>query len=176
MTLYRSLRVRQRRLELRLERRYPRLYDSRYAATGIGRALWPLIGPLLTMLVVLPIVAALAALVALLGLHAPSIDLPSVDLPAVPFPDITAPGWLRAIGHAIGEALSVLVDISKYAVIALGVILGVRRTRTIRRRRLAAEQLGRPELLRRLATALRAAEATARERGATTAGEVTRDE
>jgi hypothetical protein len=49
VALYRSVRARQRRLELRLERRSPMLYDSRHAATGIGRALWPLIGPLLTL-------------------------------------------------------------------------------------------------------------------------------
>jgi hypothetical protein len=169
--VYRSLRARQRRLELWLEHRYPKLYDARHAATGIGRALWPLLGPLLAALIVLPIVAVLAALVALLGLHAPSIDLPSVDLPAIPFPDITAPGWLRAIGSAIGAVLSVLGFVAKYAVLVLAVVLGIHRTRQVRRRRTAAEQLGRPELLRRLAVALSAVEATARARGATTLGE-----
>jgi hypothetical protein len=169
--VYGSLRARQRRLELWLEHRYPKLYDARYAATGIGRALWPLLGPLLTALIVLPIVAVLAALVALLGLHAPSIDLPSVDLPRIPFPDITVPGWLRAIGGAIGAVLSVLGFVAKYVVIALAVILGIHRTRQVRRKRTAAEQLGRPELLRRLAVALSAVEASARAPGAMTLGE-----
>lgn len=102
MAAYQSVRARQRRLEMWLERRYPKLYDARHAATGIGRALAPLLGPLLTALIVLPVLALLAGLVALLGLQAPSIDLPSVNLPDIPFPDITAPGWLRAIGDAIG--------------------------------------------------------------------------
>jgi hypothetical protein len=171
LAVYRSVQARQRRLELRLERRYPKLYDARHAATGIGRALWPLLGPLLAALIVLPVVAVLAALIALLGLHAPSIDLPSVDLPAIPFPDITAPGWLRAIGDAVGAVLSVLGVVAKYVVIALAVVLGIYRTRQVRRKRTAAERIGRPELLRRLAVALRAAEATARARGATTLGD-----
>jgi hypothetical protein len=169
--LYRSVRARQRRIELWLEQRYPKLYDARYAATGIGRALWPLLGPLLAALIVLPIVAVLAALVALLGLHAPSIDLPSVDLPSIPFPDITVPGWLRAVGSAIGAVLSVLGFVAKYAVLVLAVVLGIYRTRQVRRKRAAAERLGRPELLRRLAVALSAVEATARARGAATLGE-----
>jgi hypothetical protein len=176
VAVYRSVRARQRRLERRLERRYPKLYDARHAATGTGRALWPLLGPLLAALIVLPIVAVLAALAAVLGLHAPSIDLPSVDLPAIPVPDITAPGWLRAIGDAIGAVLSVLGIVAKYAAIALAVILGVHRTRQVRRKRAAAEQLGRVELLRRLAIALSTAEATARARGATTLGEAWPDE
>jgi hypothetical protein len=75
LAAYRKLRDRRRRLELWLEHRYPKLYDARHADTGVGRALWPLVGPLLAALIVLPIVALLAALVALLGLHAPSIDL-----------------------------------------------------------------------------------------------------
>jgi len=87
-----TVRVRQRRLEAKLERRFPGLYDARHAAQGLSRAVWPLLGPLLTALVVVPILALLAWLVAQLGLEAPSIDLPSVDLPEVPFPDVTAPG------------------------------------------------------------------------------------
>jgi hypothetical protein len=47
----------------------------------------------------------------------------------------------------------------------------VRRTRQVRRRRTAAEQIGRPELLRRLAVALGRAEARARSQGASTLGE-----
>jgi hypothetical protein len=176
LAVYRSARTRQRRLELWLEHRYPKLYDARHAATGIGRALWPLLGPLLTALIVLPVVAVLAALVALLGLHAPSIDLPSIDLPAIPFPDITAPGWLRAIGAAIGAVLSVLGVVAKYVVIALAVVLGIQRTRKVRCQRTAAEQLGRPELLRRLAVALSAVEATARARGAATLGEASAED
>jgi hypothetical protein len=171
LAVYRSVRARQRRIELWLERRYPKVYDARHAATGIGHALWPLVGPLLAALIVLPIVAVLAALVAVLDLHVPSIDLPSVDLPAIPFPDITAPGWLRAIGSAIGAVLSALAFGSKYVAIAIAVVLGVYRTRQVRRKRAAAEQLGRTELLRRLAVALGGVEATARARGAATLGE-----
>jgi hypothetical protein len=165
------VRRRQRRLELWLEHRYPKLYDARHAATGISRALWPLLGPLLTALILLPIVALLAGLVALLGLHAPSIDLPAVDLPDIPFPDITAPGWLRAIGDAVGAVLSVVATAAKYLVPVGLAILGVRRTREVRRKRIAAEQVGRPELLRRLATTLRAVEVTARAQGAATTGD-----
>jgi hypothetical protein len=170
LAAYRTLRARRRRLERWLEQRYPKLYDARHAATGIGRALWPLVGPLLVALIVVPIVAVLAALVALLGIHAPSIDLPSVDLPDIPFPHITAPGWLRAIGDAIGAALSVLGPVAKYAALAAAVVIGLRRTRQVRRKRAEAEQLGRRELLRRLAVVLAAAEAGARARGATTVG------
>ena len=166
LAAYRTLRDRRRRLERWLEQRYPKLYDARHAATGIGRALWPLVGPLLAAL----IVALLAALVALLGVHAPSIDLPSVDLPDIPFPHITAPGWLRAIGDAIGAVLSVLGPVAKYAALAAAVVIGLRRTRQVRRKRAEAEQLGRRELLRRLAVVLAAAEAGARARGATTVG------
>jgi hypothetical protein len=165
---YRALRARQRRLETWLERRYPKLYDARHAATGIGRALWPLVGPLLAALIVLPIVALLAALAALLGLHAPSIDLPSVDLPDIPLPDVTAPAWLRAVGAAIAAALAAFGSVAHYLVVVFAVILGVLRTREVRRKRTAAEQVGRPELMRRLAVALRAAEASARACGATT--------
>lgn len=156
-----TVRVRQRRLEAKLERRFPGLYDARHAAQGLSRAVWPLLGPLLTALVVVPILALLAWLVAQLGLEAPSIDLPSVDLPEVPFPDVTAPGWLRAIGEALGT----LGAASKYLVIAGAVVLGVRRTRSTRRQRAEAERLGRVELLRRLAVALGAVEAVARQRG-----------
>lgn len=171
LAVYRSVRARQRRIELWLERRYPKVYDARHAATGIGHALWPLVGPLLAALIVLPIVAVLAALVAVLDLHVPSIDLPSVDLPAIPFPDITAPGWLRAIGSALGAVFSALAFVAKYVAIAIAVVLGVYRTRQVRRRRTEAEQVGRPELLRRLTVALGGVEATARARGATTLGE-----
>lgn len=170
LAAYRAVRARQRRLETRLEHRYPRLYDARHAATGIGHALWPLLGPVLTALLLLPVVAVLAGLVALLGLHAPSIDLPSVNLPEIPSADIAAPGWLRAIGGAVGAVLSVLGTAATYVVPAGLVILGVRRTREVRHRRTAAEQVGRPELLRRLAVALSAVEATARAQGATTTG------
>lgn len=165
MAAFGTVRVRQRRLEAKLERRFPGLYDARHAAQGLSRAVWPLLGPLLTALVVVPILALLAWLVAQLGLEAPSIDLPSVDLPEVPFPDVTAPGWLRAIGEALGTVFSVLGAASKYLVIAGAVVLGVRRTRSTRRQRAEAERLGRVELLRRLAVALGAVEAVARQRG-----------
>lgn len=165
-----AVRARQRRLEARLERRFPALYDARHAARGMGRAVWPLLGPLLAALIVVPIVALLAALVALLGLSAPSIDLPSVDLPAIPFPDVAAPGWLRAIGQALGAVISVIGVVAKYAFIAVAVVVGLRRTQTTRRRRAHAERLGRHELWRRLAVTLRAVHAVAREREASTVG------
>ena len=168
---HRAVRARQRRLELWLERRYPALYDARHAATGIGRALWPLVGPLLAALIVLPIVALLAALVATLGIHAPSIHLPSVDLPDIAPPHITAPGWLRAVGHALGAALSVLGPILQVLGLAAVVLIGVQRTRQVRRTRAEAERVGRTELVRCLAVALRGAEAAARTRGAATLGE-----
>jgi hypothetical protein len=168
---YRTVRARWRRLELWLEHRYPKLYDARHAATGIGRALWPLVGPLLAALVVVPIVALLAALVALLGIRAPSIDLPSVDLPDVPFPHLTAPGWLRAIGDAVGAFLSVVGPVARYVVLAAAVIIGVRRTRQVRRRRTAAEQIGRPELLRRAGGRPSAAPSPRPRAGASTLGE-----
>jgi hypothetical protein len=163
-------RDRQRRLERWLEQRYPKLYDARHAVTGIGRALWPLVGPLLAALIIVPIVALLAALVALLGIHAPSIDLPAVDLPDIPFPHITAPGWLRAIGDAVVAVLSVVGPVLTYGGLAAAVVIGLRRTRQVRRKRAEAEQLGRRELLRRLAVVLAAAEAGARARDATTVG------
>lgn len=168
---YRAVRARQRRLEIWLERRYPTLYDARHAATGIGRAVWPLLGPLLAALILLPVVALLAGLVALLGLTAPSIDLPAVDLPEIPFPNITAPSWLRAIGDAVGAVLSVLGDVAKYLLLAGAVVLGVHRTREVRHKRTAAEQVGRSELLRRLAIGLSAVEARARSQAATTVGD-----
>lgn len=110
----------------------------------------------------------LAGLVGPLGLNAPSIDLPSVEVPPFPAPNIAAPGWLRAIGEAIDGPLSVLAPAIKYMVAAVVVILGVRRTREVRRKRTAAEQVGREELLRRLAVALTSVEATARAHRATT--------
>jgi hypothetical protein len=172
----RAVRARQRRLELWLERRYPALYDARHAATGIGRALWPLVGPLLAALIVLPIVALLAALVAMLGIHAPSIHLPSVDLPDIALPHITAPEWLRAVGHALGAARSVLGPVLQVLGLTAVVMIGLHRTRQVRRKRAAAERVGRTELVRRLAVALRAAEATARARGAATLGEASAGE
>jgi hypothetical protein len=170
LAVYRTLRDRRRRLELRLERRYPTLYDARHAATGIGRALWPLVGPLLAALIVVPTVALLAALVALLGIHAPSIHLPSVHLPDISLPHVTAPGWLRAVGHVIGAVLSVLAPVLKYGALAAAVVIGLRRTRRVRRERAEAERVGRRELLRRLAVVLAAAEARARARDAATVG------
>lgn len=150
-----------------LERLFPSLYDTRYAAQGIARVVWPLVGPVLTGLLVAPILLLLAALAQALGLEAPAIDLPSIDLPSIdapdiPDPNITAPGWLRAIGD-------VLALLSQYLFAAVVVILGIRRTITVRRKRIQAEQLGRQELLRRLAIALSNIEATARARGAGTA-------
>lgn len=141
-----------------LERLFPSLYDARYAAQGIARVVWPLVGPVLTA----PILLLLAALAQALGLEAPAIDLPSIDLPSIDAPDITAPGWLRAIGD-------VLALLSQYLFAAVVVILGIRRTIKVRRKRIQAEQLGRQELLRRLAIALSNIEATARARGAGTA-------
>lgn len=170
LAVVRMGRDRQRRLERWLEQRYPKLYDARHAVTGIGRALWPLVGPLLAALIIVPIVALLAALVALLGIHAPSIDLPAVDLPDIPFPHITAPGWLRAIGDAVVAVLSVVGPVLTYGGLAAAVVIGLRRTRQVRRKRAEAEQLGRRELLRRLAVVLAAAEAGARARDATTVG------
>lgn len=167
-TAYRSLLARQRRLERRLERRYPKLYDARHAATGMGRALWPLLGPLLMALVLLPIIAVLAALVAVLDLQAPSIDLPAVDLPSIPFPDVEAPGWLRAVGDALAAVFSVIGPAAKYIALACAAILGVHKTREVRRKRTAAEQIGRAELLRRLAVTLGAVESSARAQGAAT--------
>ena len=87
-----------------MERRFSGLYEARHAASGLGRALWPLVGPLLSALLVLPVVALLVGLDALLDLKAP----------------------------------------------------------------LAAEQVGRRELLQRLAVALRSVEATTRTERAST--------
>lgn len=145
-----------------LERLFPSLYDARHAAQGIARVVWPLVGPVLTGLLVAPILLLLAALAQALGLEAPAIDLPSIDLPSIDAPDIPAPGWLRAIGD-------VLALLSQYLFAAVVVILGIRRTVKVRRKRIQAEQLGRQELLRRLAIALSNIEATARARGAGTA-------
>lgn len=122
----------------------------------------------MTVLILLPVVALLAGLVALLGLTAPSIDLPAVDLPDIPFPDITAPGWLQAIGDAVGAVLSVFGNIAKYRLLAGAVVLGVHRTGEVRRKRIAAERVGRSELMRRLAITLSTAEARARSQGPTT--------
>lgn len=159
------LRTRQRRLVQRLERSFPTLYDARHAAAGIGRALGPLFAA--------PLIALLAAVVAWLGIEAPSIDLPSVDLPDVslpdiPFPELEAPGWLKAIG----AVLELLGAASKYLVVAFAVLIGLKRTRDQRRRRAAAEAVGRPELLRRLAGTLATVEASGRARGATSVGDV----
>ena len=167
----RMMQARRRRLELGLERRLPKLYEARYAAKGLGHVLWTLLGPLLLALIVVPVVALLAALVGSLGLKAPSIDLPSLEMPRFPTPNITAPDWLQAIGEAIGAALSVLASATKYIVAVVILILGVRRTRKMRRKRTAAEQLGRAELLRRLAVTLSSVEATARAQRTTTIGE-----
>ena len=130
-------------MELRLERRYPKLYDARHATAGIGRALGPVLWPVLFVLLVLPVLALVARLVPPLGLDTPSIDLPSIDLPQFPLPDVTAPGWLQAIGEVIDAVLSVLAPATKYLVAVVVVILGVRRTRDARRRRTAAERVGR---------------------------------
>lgn len=165
---YRSIGARRRRLEMRLERRFPGLYDARHAASGLGRALWPLVGPLLSALLVLPVVALLVGLDALLDLEAPSIDLPSVDIPHVPSPNVSAPDWLRAIGDAIGAAISAFGDAAKYIVAVGALIIGVVRTREVRRKRMAAEQVGRRELLQRLAVALRSVEAATRTERAST--------
>ncbi|MEJ7798425.1 MAG: hypothetical protein WKF42_08005 [Solirubrobacteraceae bacterium] len=116
----------------------------------------------------LPIVALLAGIVALLSLVAPPIDLPSVDLPSVRFPDITPPGWLRAIAGAVAWVFGLLADASRYVVPALLLMLGVRRTREVRRKRREAEQIGRTELMRRLAVVLGTVEATTRRQHAAT--------
>ena len=173
---YREL---ERRLTSEFDRRYPKLYDARHAATGIGRALWPVLGPLLTALILLPIVVLISGLVALLtalipvlGLELPSVGLPSIDLPEVPLPDVTPPGWLRAIGSALGAGFGVLADISRYLFPLLVVGLGVYQTRQVRRKRVAAEQIGRQELQRRLAVALGAVQARACDDCATTIGDL----
>jgi len=163
----RRLGKRGRALRAPLERRFPSLYDARYAAQGIARAVGPLVSPMLIGLVVAPILLLLAALAQALGLKAPAIDLPSIALPSIdtpdiPAPNITAPGWLRVIGD-------VLDLLGQYLFAAVIVILGIRRTVKLRRKRIQAEQLGRRELLRRLAVALGNIEATARARGAGTA-------
>jgi len=174
-TTYRRVVARQRELERRAERRYPRLYDARHALGDFGRVLWPLVAPLLAGLVLLPFVA-LYFLGTLLDLQAPSIDLPSINLPDVPLPSVTAPGWLRAIGRVIGACFSVLSAVAPYVVAVLAVFLGVLQTRNARRRRIAAERLGRPELLRRLAVTLRALEGRAEARHAPTLGALADDE
>ena len=110
---YRTVVARQRRLEQRVERRYPRLYDARHGVSGISRLLWPLIGPLLAVLILYPLVVLLVWLVGLLDLRAPVIDLPSINLPDIPFPSVTTPGWLRAVGDAVGAVWSVLGPAAK---------------------------------------------------------------
>lgn len=175
-TTYRALLARQRHLERWVERRYPKLYDARHAATGMGRALWPLLGPLLMALVLLPIIAVIAALVAVLDIQAPSIDLPSIDLPAVdlpslPLPDVSTPGWLRAVGDALAAVFGVIGPAAKYVALACAAALGIHKTRQVRRKRTAAELIGRPELLRCLAVVLGAVEASALARGAATVEE-----
>lgn len=167
---YRTIAARWRRLELELERRFPKLYDARHAARGLGRVLGPLLGPLLMALLVLPVLALLGGLIAPLGLKAPSIGLPSVELPR-----ITPPGWLRAIGDAIGTALSVLAPVTMYMVPVVVLILGVRRTREARRERAAADQAGRAELLQRLTVVLCTVEAAALAEGATTVRDACRN-
>ncbi len=148
----RRLGERRRRLEARLERLFPSLYDARHAAKGVGRVAWPLIGPLLMALVLL----VLAAVAHALGLRAPAIDLPSIEFPSVDLPE-----WLRTIGEFIAVLL-------KYLIPAVIVIYGIRQSIAVRRTRTAAERLGRAQLLRRLAIALKNVEATARARGAST--------
>lgn len=169
-TAYRSLTAMQRRFERRLERRYPSLYDARHALGAVGRAVWPLIGPLLAMVIVVPVVFLLAWLWDLLGLEVPAIDLPSIDLPDIALPTLGAPAWLRAIGDTLGAALSLLGPAAKYVVLVGAAIIGVRRTRAVRRQRKAAEELGRAELARRLAVALTAVEARVCEQDAITVG------
>ena len=73
---------------------------------------------------------------------------------------------LRAAEVAHGDRPASPSSPSRRTVIL--VILGVRRTRELRRKRTAAEQVGRAELLRRLAVALSSVEATARAQRATT--------
>jgi hypothetical protein len=163
-------RARQRRLEAWVERRYPALYDGRHAAAGVGRLLWPMIGPILMALVILPVVAVLAglvyALLALLG--ALGVEPPSVDLPTIPLPDVTAPGWLRWLGRALSDALG---PVARVLVVVGAVVYGIHRTRSARRTRREAEALGRTELVRRLTVALAATERRAREAGAPTVGD-----
>ncbi|MDQ4137802.1 MAG: hypothetical protein M3116_02995 [Actinomycetota bacterium] len=154
-----ALRRGQRRIGARVERRCPALYDARHAMGAIGRALWPLIGPLLTALFLLPIVALIAGLVALFDIQPPSVDLPSV-----PLPEVTVPAWLRAIGRAVASAFSVLADVVKVLFIPLVIALGIYETVVARRRRVEAERLGRSEALRRLAAALGRVQAVAIER------------
>ncbi len=156
-----------------MERRYPALYDGRHAAAGIGRLLWPLIGPLLAALVLLPVVAVLAglvyALLALLG--ALGVEPPRVDVPTIPLPDVSAPGWLRWLGDAVSDVLDVLGPIARVLVVGGAVVYGIHRTWSARRTRREAEALGRTELVRRLGVALAATEERARAAGATTVGD-----
>jgi hypothetical protein len=151
-------RARQRRLEAWVERRYPALYDGRHAAAGVGRLLWPLIGPILMALVVLPVVAVLAglvyALLALLG--ALGVEPPHVDLPTIPWPDVTAPGWVRWLGEALSDVLEVLGPVARVVVVGGAVVYGIHRTWAARRTRREAEALGRAELMRRLGVGLSA--------------------
>ncbi|WP_354702146.1 hypothetical protein DSM112329_02499 [Paraconexibacter sp. AEG42_29] len=153
----RTFRVQEARvgqLERRLEARYPRLYDLRHAAEGVGRVVWPVLGPLLAALVLLPLLAFLAGLWALLGVAGLQFSPPSIPWPSIPWPSITAPGWLRSIGDALGAVLSVVLAVGKYVALTALLVAGIAQTVTARRRRAAAEAIGREELLRRLATGL----------------------
>jgi hypothetical protein len=163
------MRVRQRRIDAFLERRYPRLYDSRHAASGFARALWPLLGPLVMAVILLPIIALFAGLVVVFDLR-----LPSVSLPELPLPTVTVPAWLQAIGTAIGAVFSALGAVAKYVFIVLAVGLGVHQTVVARHRRSEAERVGRDELMRRLAVALREVETVASDRRARRVGDLSR--
>jgi hypothetical protein len=162
---------RQRRIDAYFERRYPKLYDSRHAASGFARALWPLLGPLVMAVVLLPLIALIAGLVVVFDLR-----LPSVSLPEPPLPTVTVPVWLQTIGTAIGAVLSALGAVAKYVFIVLAVGLGVYETVVARRRRSEAERVGRDEMMRRLAVALREVETVASDRRARRVGDLSRDD
>ncbi len=150
---------RRARLERWVERRHPALWDARHAVEGVGRLLGPLIGAAVLLVLLAPLLALLAALAALLDVldvDLPSVSLPSVPLPSIDLPSVDAPGWLRDVARVLGDVLGVVGQVLRWAVLAGGAAYGIHRTRRARRRRLAAEAVGRDELLRRLLAALEA--------------------
>lgn len=179
-----GVQVRQRALEARVERRWPRLYDSRHAVEGVGRLVWPLVGPIvaavLFALVVAPIIALLAGLIALLHLAGLTLPrLPDVDLPGLP--DVHLPGWLRSVLDAVGDVVSSIAgaladasEVLKWPIIVALVIAGLFRSRAAMRRRAEAEAIGEAELRRRLLARLSAVEAKARAADGETVGAVAR--
>ncbi len=147
------------------------MYDARHALSGVGRVVWPILGPLLAMAILFPVVVLVAWLWNLAGLQTPRIDMPSIDLPEIALPNVGVPGWLRAIGDILGAAFSLLGAVGKYVVLAGAVFFGVRRTQAVRRQRRSAEEIGRAELERRMAVALTLVEARARAHAASTIGD-----